>query len=65
MDPSTVICSGFLLGVLEWTLTRQYRRASAWIMELKITRDMRWGFPMKISVGTELGEVEGYMVGKS
>ena len=34
-------------------------------MERKGNQGMRWGFPRKLSVGTELGEVEGYVVGKT
>ena len=32
-------------------------------MEWKETQGMRWGFPQEVSVGTELGEVEGCVVG--
>ena len=32
-------------------------------MEWKKTRGMRWGFPQEFSVGPELDEVEGYVVG--
>ena len=32
-------------------------------MEWKGTRGMRWGFPQEFSVGSELGEVEGCVVG--
>ena len=32
-------------------------------MEWKGTRGMRWGSLWEVSVGPELGEVEGYVVG--
>ena len=63
MDPSLAMFSGFLLEILKWTPTQQYRRASARKLEWKGTRVMRWGFPRKFSVGPELREVEGWMVG--
>ena len=65
MGPISAMCSGLLLEIMKWILTRQSRRASAWKLERKGTRGMRWGFPRKISVGPDIREVEGWMVGKS
>ena len=65
MDPSSAMRSEFLLEILKWTPTRQYRWASARKLEWKGTRGMGWGFPQKFSVEYELGEVEGWMVEKS
>ena len=44
--------------------TRRSRRAGGWKMEWKGTWGMIWGFPQEISVRPELGELEGYEVGK-
>ena len=65
MDPSSAMCSGFLLEILKWNPTRQSRQVSARKLEWKGTWSMRWGFPQKFSVKPELREVEGWMVGKS
>ena len=54
---------GFWLEISRRTPTWQSRRASAQKLERKGTRGMRWGFPRKFSVGPELREAEGWMVG--
>ena len=54
---------GFLVEIYRQTLTQRSRLASGWKMEWKFIWGMRWGSPRIFSVGTELGEVEGYVVG--
>ena len=50
---------GFWLEISRQTPTRRSRLASGWTFEWKGTRGLRWRFPQKFSVRSELGEVEG------
>ena len=57
--PARLCNPGCCLEILKLTLTWKSGQASAWKLERKGTQGMRWRFPWKLSVGPELGEVEG------
>ena len=53
----------FLVVISRRTPNQRSRQAGGWKMEWKGNRGMRWGFPWEVSVGPEIGEVEGCVVG--
>ena len=63
LDPSWAMLWGSWLEIFKRTLTQRSRRAGGWKIERKGTRGIRWGFPRGFSVGPEIGEVEGCVVG--
>ena len=63
LDPSWAMWWGSRLEISRRTPTRRSKRAGGWKMEWKGTWGMRLGFTQEFSVGTELGEVEGCVVG--
>ena len=63
LDPIWAMWWGFWLEISRRTLTWRYRRPGGWKLEWKGTRGMRWEFPREFSVGPELCEVEGCVVG--
>ena len=54
---------GSWLEISRRTPTPRSRRAGGLKIEWKGNRGMRWGFPREFSVGSDLGEVEGCVVG--
>ena len=59
LDPIWAMWWGFWLEISRQTPTSQSRRAVGWKTERKGTRGIRWRFPRELSVGSELGGVEG------
>ena len=63
LDPSWAMWWGSWLEISRRTPTLRSRWAGGWKMEWKGTRGLRLGFPREFSVGPEVGEVGGCMIG--